>query len=210
MICGVVHSQETRVIGTEQFNASFVGSFPSLKFIPRDRRPEVAIAGRSNVGKSSLLNKLVGQKKLAKVSQTPGKTRALNYFMIDDRFYLVDLPGYGYAKVSKKIKEAWGELIETYLTQCETLIGHILLLDARRDPTIEDQQLLQWLEARQLPTMLVLTKADKLTRNQLNQKLAKTERELGLPAIASSIKTGQGKRELARAVMELVNESSTR
>jgi GTP-binding protein len=181
-----------------------------LKFIPRDRLPEVAIAGRSNVGKSSLLNKLVGSRKLAKVSQTPGKTRALNYFIVDDRFYLVDLPGYGYAKVSKKMKEAWGELIESYLTRSESLIGLVLLLDARRDPTPEDLQLLDWLQARQLPAMLVLTKADKLTRNQLNQKLASAEQELGLPAIASSTKSGQGKRELARAVMELVNESSTR
>lgn len=210
MSCVFEQPQETGIIANEQFQARFVGSFPSLEFIPRDRRPEVAIAGRSNVGKSSLLNKLVGRRKLAKVSQTPGKTRALNYFVVDDRFYLVDLPGYGYAKVSKKMKEAWGELIESYLTRSESLIGLVLLLDARREPTPEDLQLLAWLEARQLPAMLVLTKADKLSRNQLNQKLALAERELGLPAIASSIKTGQGKRELARAVMELVNESSTR
>lgn len=170
----------------------------------------MALAGRSNVGKSSLLNKLVGSKGLAKVSSTPGKTRSLNFFLVNEAFYLVDLPGYGYAKVSKSIKAGWGKLIEDYLTKSEQLAGLILLLDSRRKPTPEDLELLGWLAAREIPALLVVTKSDKLNRDELKRKIARTETELQLHAVASSVKSGVGKNEIIRAIGELVNEFSTR
>lgn len=181
-----------------------------MEQIPKDTRPQVALAGRSNVGKSSLLNRLVGRRGLAKVSGTPGKTRSLNFFLINDAYYLVDLPGYGYARVSKDIKQSWGKLIESYLRTSEALAGLVLLLDCRRDPTPEDAQLLSWLAARELPALIALTKADKLTRNQLNRKETQVEQELGLSAIATSSKSGVGKIDLLRAVNELVDEFSPR
>ncbi|MBD3403856.1 YihA family ribosome biogenesis GTP-binding protein [candidate division GN15 bacterium] len=190
--------------------AEYVGSYYELARIPKDPRPQVALAGRSNVGKSSLLNKLVGQKGLAKVSGTPGKTRSLNFFLVNENFYLVDLPGYGYARVPKAVKESWGELVEQYLTGASRLIGLVLLLDSRRDPTPEDAQMLEWLAARELPALIVLTKADKLKRSQINQKVQQVERDLQLSAIPTSVKSGMGKNDLVRAIVDLVEESSTR
>ena len=154
------------------------------------------------------MNRLLGQRKLAKVSATPGKTRSLNFYLIDDRFYLVDLPGYGYAKVPKKVKAGWGKLIETYLVGEKRLIGLVLLLDCRRDPTPEDLQLLDWLAQRRLPALVAVTKADKINRDQLNRKVRRVEDELNLMAIPFSIKTGLGKNELARAVTDLVTEKT--
>jgi GTP-binding protein len=152
------------------------------------------------------LNRLLGQRKLAKVSATPGKTRSLNFYLINDRFYLVDLPGYGYAKVPKKVKAGWGKLIENYLTKEKRLIGLVFLMDCRRDPTEEDRQLLDWLAQRRLPALVAVTKADKVNRDQLNRKVRRVEEELNLMAIPFSIKTGLGKNELARAVTDLVTE----
>ena len=152
------------------------------------------------------MNRLLGQRKLAKVSSTPGKTRSLNFYLINDRFYLVDLPGYGYAKVPKKVKAGWGKLIEDYLVKEKRLIGLVLLLDCRREPTPEDLQLLDWLAARRLPALLAVTKADKINRDQLNRKVHAVESELNLPAISFSVKSGLGKNELARAVVDLVTE----
>lgn len=181
-----------------------------MQQLPRDTRPQIALAGRSNVGKSSLLNRLVGRRGLAKVSGTPGKTRSLNFFLVNGAFYLVDLPGYGYARVPKDVKESWGKLIETYLRTSPSLAGLVLLLDCRREPTPEDAQLLTWLAARELPALIALTKADKLTKGQLHLKEELVERELGLSAIATSVKTGVGKIELVRAINELVGEFTVR
>lgn len=186
-------------------SCEFIGSFPSTDLLPKDRRPHVAVAGRSNVGKSSLLNRLVGNRKMAKVSATPGKTRALNFFRVNDRFYLVDLPGYGYAKVPKPIRESWGRLIEEYLTHDDRLLGLILLLDSRRDVTDNDLDLIEWLAARRLPIMIVLTKTDKLKRDQVNRKVRAVETQLDLPVIAFSTVTGTGKRELVASVLDLVD-----
>ena len=152
----------------------------------------------------------MGRKGLAKVSATPGKTRSLNFFLVNENFYLVDLPGYGYAKVAKSIKAGWGKMIEDYLTESPNLAGLILLIDCRRDPTPEDVQLLGWLAQREIPALLVVTKADKLNRDQLNRKIAQLEKELELSAIASSVKSGVGKNEILRAVNELVEEYSER
>jgi GTP-binding protein len=197
---------ESRTIVFKKPEATFVGSFFALDQLPKDRLPQVAVAGRSNVGKSSLLNQIVGQRKLAKVSSTPGRTRSLNYFKIDNRFYLVDLPGYGYAKVSKVLREQWGELIEDYLTKCEDLIGMVLLLDSRRDPTPEDMELVAWLTERQLPVLVAVTKADKLTRDGQNRKVRQTEEELGAVALAFSTVTGIGRIELMESVRQLVKD----
>ena len=203
------HDKERKRIVTRKIQAEFVGSFFEIDKMPRDRLPQVAVAGRSNVGKSSLLNQVVGRKKLAKVSSTPGRTRSINFFKVNERFHLVDLPGYGYAKVSKTMRREWSELIEDYLTQGESLIGLILLLDCRRDPTPEDWQLIEWLAARQLPVMIVLTKSDKLTRDKLNRKVRQVESELGAAVLPFSIVSGLGKRELTDSILELVDPRST-
>ena len=191
-------------------HCKFVGSFHDLSQLPKDRLPHVALAGRSNVGKSTLLNSLVGQRGMAKVSSTPGKTRALNFFLINERFYLVDLPGYGYAKVSKSEKAGWGGLIETYLTKAENLAGLILLLDSRRDFSDDDLELLDWLAARSLPVLCAVTKADKVNRDQINRKLQQVEKEIGIPALAFSSLKGTGKSELVASVLELIKEYSNR
>lgn len=182
----------------------FVGSFYALDQIPRSPRPQVAIAGRSNVGKSSLLNRLVGRKKIAKVSSTPGKTRALNFFLIDQRYYFVDLPGYGYAKVPDHVRESWGKLIEAYLENSRELAGLILLIDARRDPTAQDVQMLEWLAERELPAMIALTKVDKVKRSQRAAKIQQLQNDLGVGVIPCSAVTGEGKNELLDAINELV------
>ncbi|MBD3331476.1 YihA family ribosome biogenesis GTP-binding protein [candidate division GN15 bacterium] len=189
---------------------TFSGSVYSLSQLPRDKRPQIAFAGRSNVGKSSLLNRLVGRKKMAKVSSTPGKTRSLNFFLINRRFYFVDLPGYGYAKVARKVRESWGELVEKYLETSPDLIGLVLLLDCRRDPTPEDLQLLDWLADRQIPALVAITKVDKISRNHIAKKEQQVEQELGLAAIPFSALKGTGKNELLNTVFNLVADQSQR
>jgi len=187
-------------------NFEFTGSFFGLDQLPRDKKVQIAVAGRSNVGKSSLLNKLAGSKKIAKVSSTPGKTRSLNFFLINEQFYIVDLPGYGYAKVSKKERNSWGRLIEDFLTESTDLIGLILLLDCRRDTTQEDMDLIDWLSERGLPVLIVVTKTDKLNRDKVNRKLKQIEKELGTGAVAFSTVTSAGKKTLTDSVFDLVQE----
>jgi len=128
--------------------------------------PHFVFAGRSNVGKSSLLNKLLNRKNLAKTSNTPGKTRLINYFLINDRFYFVDIPGYGYAKVSKRERLQWGRLIETYFETTPYIAMVFQLLDIRRDPNDDDLQMIEWLQQLELPYHILITKADKLSKNQ--------------------------------------------
>jgi GTP-binding protein len=198
----------TKTISNKQIHCKFVASYFALEQIPDNPRPQIAFAGRSNVGKSSLLNKLVGRKKMAKVSGTPGKTRSLNFFSVNDRFYFVDLPGYGYAKVSKKEKAGWGKLIEGFLTKSRELIGLVLLLDCRREVTDEDLILTEWLIERKLPVIVALTKCDKLTRNKLNEKVIETERKFGVEVVPFSIVTGVGKNELLNAIMQLVDNQN--
>ncbi len=198
----------TKVPPSRITSCSFVGSFFEMKQLPKDQRPQVAFAGRSNVGKSSLLNRLVGSKKMAKVSNTPGKTRSLNFFLVNDQYYLVDLPGYGYAKVSKTMRRDWGVLIEGYLRQSKNLVGLVLLLDCRRDPTPEDLQMLEWLQAIEVPVMIAITKTDKFSRDKANRKIAQIERDLRLPAVGCSSVTGVGKTEILGAVRDLVTENT--
>jgi len=197
---------EKKEIAFAKPEASFVGSFFALNQLPKDSLPQVAVAGRSNVGKSSLLNHVLGHKKLARVSSTPGRTRSLNFFRIDNRFYVVDLPGYGYAKVSKSMRAEWGQLIEEYLTSADHLIGLILLLDCRRELTEQDGELIRWLSDRQLPVMVAITKADKLSKDKLNQKVRQFETELGIAVIPFSILSGIGRRTLLASLRQLVDE----
>ncbi len=205
-----VRSQHRRSTSQKLTDCRFVGSFHELTQLPRDRRPQIALAGRSNVGKSTLLNSLVGRRGMAKVSTTPGKTRALNFFLINEKFYLIDLPGYGYAKVAKSVHSSWGALIETYLTKAEHVAGLILLLDSRRDLSDDDLELLEWLAARQLPALCAITKADKVNRDQINRKVRQVEQETGVPALAFSSVKGTGKGELVAAVLDLIREYSNR
>ena len=148
-------------------SAGFVTSVYDHRKAPSDSRKAIAVAGRSNVGKSTLINAITEGKKIAKVSATPGKTQSLNFFLADDRFYLVDLPGYGYAKVPPEVKKTWGALVEGYLTQAPNLRGLVFLIDSRRQFQDDDKMLLEWVINRQLPFLVVMTKADKLSHSQL-------------------------------------------
>ncbi len=143
---------------------------------PGDPRPQVSFMGRSNVGKSSLLNSLLGVKGLARTSSTPGRTQSINFFLINQEFYFVDLPGYGYAKTSKENRRQWGQLIERYLAERPQLVLSILLVDARHEPTPLDLQMKSWLQHYGLPFLVVATKVDKLSANERHksQKLACT------------------------------------
>lgn len=176
---------------------------------PEASLPEVAFSGRSNVGKSSLLNKLVRRKALARVSQTPGKTREINFFRVNDAFYLVDLPGYGYARVSKTMRDRWRQIIERYLRTSPTLRGIVQLVDARHPPTPDDLRMLDFLSEIELPTLVVLTKIDKLRAKERAERLAQASLVMQLETeqiIPFSALTGEGRDELARAVADLVQD----
>jgi GTP-binding protein len=177
-------------------SAEFVTSAAEPKGYPPPRLPEIAFAGRSNVGKSSLINVLVNRKRLVKTSRTPGRTQLVNFFDINDRFTFVDLPGYGYAKVPEAIRRKWGPMVETYLASRETLRGVVLLLDIRRTPKTEETNLLRWLDARGLPALLAATKSDKLSRSKQNLRIAEIADALEMPTerIAGfSAETRQGR-----------------
>jgi GTP-binding protein len=169
--------------------------------------PEVAFAGRSNVGKSSLINALVRRKKAARVSNTPGRTREINFFDVNGAFVLADLPGYGYARVSKEARAAWRPLIEGYLTGSPALRGIVLLLDARHAPTDDDLHMLDFLAKTQLPTIVVATKVDKLRAAERVERIKTLALEAGIDGeqlIPFSAVTGAGRDELAEAVAALV------
>ncbi|HUP47168.1 MAG TPA: ribosome biogenesis GTP-binding protein YihA/YsxC [Thermoanaerobaculia bacterium] len=168
---------------------------------PRDGRPQFAIVGRSNVGKSSLINAIVNRKKVARVSQTPGKTQAIHFYLINEQFYLVDLPGYGYAKVSKSMIQQWGQLVRGYLDSAESLRLMVLLLDARRTPGEHDLQMHEWAGAAGIDERVVLTKTDKLSKNQLLQSRNTIARAMNAdPAelIATSAVTRKGIDQIRR------------
>jgi GTP-binding protein len=174
---------------------------------PESSLPEVAFAGRSNVGKSSLLNTLVRRKSFARVSRTPGRTREINFFRINDGFVLVDLPGYGYARVSKDKKSEWRPMIESYLRRTTQLRGIVLLLDIRREPSDDDRAMLDFLAETEVPTIVALTKKDKLSKAAALEQAALISRALALPSeqvIPFSSETGEGRAELLEAITELV------
>ena len=174
---------------------------------PDVKLPEVAFAGRSNVGKSSLINKLVRRKKLARVSNTPGRTREINFFEVNGQFVMADLPGYGYAKVSKEKKAAWRPLIEGYLRRSPSLKGVVLLMDVRRIPSQDDLQMLEFLAELGTPTIVVATKIDKVLRAQRDQRLRELVLAAGVDAeqvIPFSAVNGEGRDDLAEAIANLV------
>ncbi|MFZ5970782.1 MAG: ribosome biogenesis GTP-binding protein YihA/YsxC [Bacteroidota bacterium] len=160
-------------------SAVFVVSNTEVSKCPATTQPEFAFIGRSNVGKSSLINMLVGQKNLAKTSGKPGKTQTINHFHINNEWYLVDLPGYGYASVSQSARAKWGVMIEQYLLKRENLHCTFILIDSRLTPQAIDLDFINWMGKKQLPFCLVFTKADKLTRNELNKSLAAWQKKLG-------------------------------
>jgi GTP-binding protein len=168
-------------------SAEFIKSATRPGNYPPGDLPEIAFAGRSNVGKSSLINVLVNRKSLVRTSSTPGRTQLINFFNINDLLSLVDLPGYGYAKVPLSVKKAWGPMIRTYLEVRESLYGVVFIFDIRRIPREEDIRLLDWLEEFGVPTIPVITKIDKISRSQRAKHIRIIAEETGLPVDAFSL-----------------------
>jgi GTP-binding protein len=189
-------------------NVEFIGGMAEKEgWRPDSSLPEVAFAGRSNVGKSSLLNSLVRRKSFARVSRTPGRTREINFFRVNNEFVLVDLPGYGYARISKERKSEWKPLIESYMRRTTQLRGIVLLLDIRRDPSDDDRAMLDFLAETEVPAIVALTKTDKVSRTAAREKAADVSRVLALDSeqvIPFSASTGEGRIELLEAIMDLV------
>jgi len=181
-------------------NAEFVISAVGPSGYPQDALPEIALAGRSNVGKSSLINKMINRKNLARTSSTPGKTQHLNYYRINNELYFVDLPGYGYAKVSKTQRQVWGAMIEKYLLERETLRLIILVIDLRHPPSKDDEMMYDWLKHYDSPVCIVATKADKIPRSRWQKHIKIIKEALvmrgGDKLIMFSSETGIGKDEL--------------
>lgn len=168
--------------------------------------PEVAFLGRSNVGKSSLLNALLQRRSLARTSNTPGRTQSINFYLVNGRFHFADLPGYGFAKVSKSMRSDWGRMAEQYLSERQQLVLSIHLVDARHPPTELDQQLHDWLTEHEHPQLIVATKSDKLSNNELSRSLKTVERTLpGAKVLPFSAKTGRGRDPLWAEIIEAVN-----
>ena len=192
-------------------NVEFIGGMAEKHgWRPESALPEVAFAGRSNVGKSSLLNALVRRKSFARVSRTPGRTREINFFRVNNAFVLVDLPGYGYARISKTKKAEWRPMIESYLRRTTQLRGIVLLLDIRREPSEDDRAMLDFLAELGVPTIVALTKADKLTKADARDKVAKISRILALEpdqVIQFSAHSGEGRVELLEAITQIVEKA---
>jgi GTP-binding protein len=186
----------------------FLTSVFSLQQLPPPEYPEIAFAGRSNVGKSSLINRLVQRKNLVKTSARPGKTQSLNFFSVDDSLYLVDLPGYGYAKVPKKMKDAWQRLITGYLETRESLKCVIVIIDLRHALKVIDRQLVDWLRSSGVPYLPVYTKIDKLSANGRQKNAAALDAELGVSKdqrVLFSAKTGEGREKILQVLDSFLN-----
>ena len=183
-----------RIKRNEIHSAEFILSAASPWQFPVPSLPEIAFAGRSNVGKSTLINSLLNRKKLVKTSSTPGKTQLINFFKINDEFYFVDLPGYGFAKVPGSVRKQWQRLIEAYLQERETLRNVVLIVDSRHKPTAQDRQLKEWLDYYQRPVLIVASKIDKLKRGQIQKQLKQIKQDLSLdktPLVHSSLEKGR-------------------
>ena len=189
----------------------YAGTVATPTQAPPARLPEVAFSGRSNVGKSSLINVLLRRtrKKIAHVSSTPGKTRALNFYLVNERFFLVDLPGYGYARVPEPVHGEWKALIEGYLSRSPTLRGVVHLVDARHAPTDGDRYLMEYLAALEVPAVVIATKMDKLKKSERGESLARIQHDLGIDSdqlIAFSSHTGEGREELLASLEALLGD----
>lgn len=209
-----LRSEPTFRSSVEVRTVEFAGSlFDAGAPVPGDL-PQVAFSGRSNVGKSSLINVLLRRtrKKLAHVSATPGKTRSLNFYLVNDRFFLVDLPGFGFARVSSAVRRSWKELVEDYLVGEPKLRGVVHLVDARHDPTITDLEMVEFLAVRGVPTLVVLTKMDKLKRMARESATAAAVKRLNIDedqVLGFSSKTGEGREELLTALDDLIGADET-
>ncbi|MFL6282368.1 MAG: ribosome biogenesis GTP-binding protein YihA/YsxC [Pyrinomonadaceae bacterium] len=198
-------------------SAKFVKSVFERSHWPRDGRPEVAFLGRSNVGKSSMINSLLRVRGLARSSNTPGRTQSLNFFLINERFHFVDLPGYGFARAPREVRETWGALVTDYLANRDTLVLSIHIVDSRHEPTTLDLQLREWLAANGKPFLTVATKSDKLSQNESHKNLARARKVLDAAAVggvgaggelvAYSATTGRGRESVWRAIEEALASS---
>jgi len=190
--------------------AEYVTSAVNFKGYPEGPEPEIALAGRSNVGKSSLINKFINRKNLARTGNTPGKTRMLNFYRINDEWTFVDLPGYGYAKVSKEVKGTWGTMMEEYFSRRENLRAVIQVVDMRHEPSLEDKEMHAFLRMRGIPVLVVATKADKINKGQWPKHLSLIAKGLEIPdwhlIVPYSAETGLGVEDLHQAVEEILAE----
>ena len=196
-------------------SAVFIKSSPTVKECPAPLKPEFGFIGRSNVGKSSLINMLTGWSKLAKTSVQPGKTRTINHFAVNDRWYLVDLPGYGYAKVPVKLREKWVRATEEYILKRESLVSLFVLLDSRHKPQRSDIEFMEFLGLNRIPFARVFTKSDKITLtalensvDQYNSEMLKNWESLPVSFITSAVK-GNGRDEILNYIEESMNNFST-
>jgi len=190
--------------------ATFITGAPNLDACPPATMAEFCFAGRSNVGKSSLINKVTNKRRLARTSNTPGKTQQMNYYSIDDSFYIVDLPGFGFAKVPKKERERWGKDIQHYLQNRETLRLILHLVDARHPPTQLDEDFFFWMASNGMPFSVIMTKADKLSNNKLasSKKTVRNvlkDMNIEVPIIPCSAETSRGIDELKSLIREFIN-----
>ena len=189
-------------------NIEFVKSAASPEQFVFDGRPAVAFAGKSNVGKSSVINKLMNRKSLARVSSVPGKTIHVNYFLVDKALYLVDLPGYGYARVEKSEKDRWGRLMESFFARPELMSLGVMLVDSRHKPTADDVIMARWFKGAGKPFIVVANKADKLKKSEIEGNIALIRETLSLPEeiklLLFSAETGQGRQELMSVITSLL------
>lgn len=189
-------------------HAEIITSAVSEKQYPKDQLPEIAMAGRSNVGKSSFINRMIQRRNLVRTSSKPGKTQTLNFYKINEAFYFVDVPGYGYAKISKTEREKWGAMMEEYFQSRETLKVVVLITDIRHKPTEDDIQMYDYLKHFSLPVIVIATKLDKIKKNQRTNYLKRTEQTLNLAPddflIPFSAETGAGKDDTWRALAQFI------
>jgi GTP-binding protein len=191
-------------------SAEFITSATKPSQYPPPNLPEIAFAGRSNVGKSSLINTLINRKHLVKTSSTPGRTQLINFFNINETMVFVDLPGYGYARVPQAVRKKWGPMIETFLSERETLKGVVVILDVRRIPKIEDLDLIHWLDYYNIASILVITKADKHSKNKQLKQQAAILKALAVDkqgVVLFSAKTRLGRDEVWKAILALIDKS---
>lgn len=195
--------------------AVFAGSSSAHTQCPQAARPELAFMGRSNVGKSSLINMLLGRKQLAKTSRKPGKTQLINHFLVNDSWYLVDLPGYGWAKVSKAQRQQWARMVKAYLLQRSQLLCVVVLVDARHPPQERDMALINWLGVNRIPFVILLTKVDKGAKQQVSKNLSMLQQTLRhdwevMPQILmTSSQEKTGREEALRCIQHVLDTSST-
>ena len=192
-------------------SADFIKSAFEEADWPRDQKPEIAFLGRSNVGKSSLMNSLLGVRGLARTSSTPGRTQAVNFFLINEKFRFVDLPGYGYARAPKDVKAKWNTAATDYLASRAQLVLSIHLVDSRHEPTKQDLQLHEWLVHHDRPHLIVATKSDKLSNNELRKNIERTRRVLKSDEVVPfSATTGRGLEETWRVIERVLKGSSAK